>query len=234
MRLGFIDLAPSSATTKEGTSPRVVVPPQPSWASTGGAPCGGTLWRRSHRSEAHRCYQIIEDGDASATIAGARSLMRQSSWWPLSGGGKTTTKETDHIAEKEHIRSGAQVTPETRSAAAPPRAAARSAEVVASAAAKTGTGEATSCAQISPGGADVEDGPDRNAGDQEGSADGRDTARADAGDRCGAVGGLGRNGPGTAALADSARAAPVAEAVPRVAPIVAAPGTHRPITQATP
>jgi hypothetical protein len=120
MRLGFIDLAPSSATAKEGTTPRVMVPPQPSWASTCGAPCGGTLWRRSHRSEAHRCYQIIEDGDASATIAGARSLVRQSSWWPLSGGGKTATKETYHTAEKEHIRSGAQVTPETRSTVAPP------------------------------------------------------------------------------------------------------------------
>jgi hypothetical protein len=106
--------------------------------------------------------------------------------------------------------------------------------VVASAAAKTGTGEATSYAQISPGSADVEDGPDRNAGDQEGSADGRDTARVGADDRCGAVGGLDRNGPRTAALADSARAAPVVEAVPRVAPIAAALGTHRPITPAAP
>jgi hypothetical protein len=39
-------------------------------------------------------------------------------------------------------------------------------------------------------------------------------ARAGAGDRCGAVGGLGRSGLGTATLADSARAAPVVEEVP--------------------
>jgi hypothetical protein len=112
-RLGFIDLAPSSATTKEGTTSWVVVPPQPSWASIGGVPCGGTLWRRSRRSEAHRCDQIIEAGGASTTIMDARSLVGRSSWWPLSSGGKTTTEETDHTAEKEHIRSGAQVTPET-------------------------------------------------------------------------------------------------------------------------
>jgi hypothetical protein len=53
---------------------------------------------------------------------------------------------------------------------------------VASAAAKTGTGEAASCVQISPGDADVRGGPDRNAGDREGGAGGRDTARAGAGD----------------------------------------------------
>jgi hypothetical protein len=78
-RLGFIDLAPSSATTKEGTTPMVVVPPQPSRASTCGASCGGTLWGRSHRFEAHRCDQIIEDDGASATITGARSLVGRSS-----------------------------------------------------------------------------------------------------------------------------------------------------------
>jgi hypothetical protein len=119
-RLGFIDLAPSSATVKEGIAPRVMVPPQPSWASTGGAPCGGTLWRRFHGSEAHRCDQIIEDGGASATIVGARSLVRRSSWWPLSGDGKTATEETNHTAEKKHIRSGARVMLETRPAGAPP------------------------------------------------------------------------------------------------------------------
>jgi hypothetical protein len=118
-RLGFIDLAPSSTTAKEGTTLRVVVPPQPSRASTGRASCGGTLWRWSRRSEAHRCDKIIEDGGASATIAGARSLVGQSSWWSLSGGGKTTIEETDHTAEKEHIRSRARVMPETRLAAAP-------------------------------------------------------------------------------------------------------------------
>jgi hypothetical protein len=120
MRLGFIDLAPSSATSKEGTTLRVVVPPQPSRASTGEASCGGTLCRRSRRSEAHRCDQIIEDGGASATIAGVRSLVGRSSWWLLSGGGKTAIEETDHTAEKEHIRSRARVMPETRSASAPP------------------------------------------------------------------------------------------------------------------
>jgi hypothetical protein len=112
---------------------------------------------------------------------------------------------------------------------------------VASAAVKTGTGEAASYAQISLGGADVGGRPDRNMGDREGSASGRDTARADAGDRCGAVGGLDRSGPGTAALADSARAAPVAEAVPgaalmattRVA-LVAVLGTRRPVALAAP
>jgi hypothetical protein len=83
------------------------------------AVCGGTLWRRSHRSEAHWCDQIIEDGGATATITSARSLVQRSSWWLLSGGGKTKTEKTDHTAEKEHIRSGARVTPETRPAAAP-------------------------------------------------------------------------------------------------------------------
>jgi hypothetical protein len=68
--LGFIDLAPSLATAKEGTTPRVVVPLQSSRVSTGGASCSGTLWRRSHGSEAHRCNQIIEDSGTSATIAG--------------------------------------------------------------------------------------------------------------------------------------------------------------------
>jgi hypothetical protein len=39
--LGFIDLAPSSATTKEGTAPRVMVPPQPSRAGRRAVvPCG--------------------------------------------------------------------------------------------------------------------------------------------------------------------------------------------------
>jgi hypothetical protein len=118
--LGFIDLAPSSATTKEGTAPRVVVPPQPSQASTGRAPCDDTLWRRSRGSEDHQCDQIIKDGSASATIAGTRSLVGRSTWWLLSGGGKTATEETYHTAEKEHIRSRARVTPETRPAAAPP------------------------------------------------------------------------------------------------------------------
>jgi hypothetical protein len=61
-----------------------------------------------------------------------------------------------------------------------------------------------SCAQISPGGADIGGGPDRNTSDREGSAGGCDTARAGTGDRCGTVGGLGRSGLGTAALADSA------------------------------
>jgi hypothetical protein len=84
-QLEFIDLAPSSTITKEGIAPRVVVPPQPSRASTGGAPCDGTLWRRSRGSEAHWCDQIIKDSDASATIAGARSLVGRSSWWLLSG-----------------------------------------------------------------------------------------------------------------------------------------------------
>jgi hypothetical protein len=102
-RLGFIDLAPSSATTEEVTTPRVVVPPQPSWVRTGGAPCGGTLWRRCHKSKAHRCDQIIKDGGASATITGTRSLVRQSSWWPLSCGGKTAIEVADHTTEKEHI-----------------------------------------------------------------------------------------------------------------------------------
>jgi hypothetical protein len=74
---------------------------------------------------------------------------------------------------------------------------------IASAVAKTRTGE-TSCAHISPGGADVGGGPNRNASNREGGADGCDTARAGAGDRCGAVGWLGRSGPGTAGLADSA------------------------------
>jgi hypothetical protein len=84
-RLGFIDLALSLATTKEGTTPRVVVPPQLSWVSMGVASCGGTLWRQSHGSEAHHCDQIIEDGGASATIMGTRSLVGRSSWWSLSG-----------------------------------------------------------------------------------------------------------------------------------------------------
>jgi hypothetical protein len=83
--LGFIDLAPSSTTAKEGTASRVVIPPQPSWVRTGGAPCGSTLWRRSRGSEAHRCDQIIEDGGTSVTIVGTRSLVWWSSWWPLSG-----------------------------------------------------------------------------------------------------------------------------------------------------
>jgi hypothetical protein len=85
---------------------------------------------------------------------------------------------------------------------------------VASTAAKIGTGEATSCAQISLGGADVGGGPNRNAGDWEGSAGGCDTARVSAGDRCGVVGWLGRSGPETAGLADSTREAPMVEAVP--------------------
>jgi hypothetical protein len=84
-QLGFIDLAPSLATAKEGTVPRVVVPPQPSRASTGGVPHGGTLWRRSRGSEAHRCDQIIKDGGASTTIVGTRSLVGRPSWWSLSG-----------------------------------------------------------------------------------------------------------------------------------------------------
>jgi hypothetical protein len=70
---------------------------------TGGAPCGGTLWRRSHGSEAHWCDQIIEDGGTTATITSARSLVQRSSWWLLSGGGKTKTEKIDHTAEKEHI-----------------------------------------------------------------------------------------------------------------------------------
>jgi hypothetical protein len=104
---------------------------------------------------------------------------------------------------------------------------------VASAAAKTRTREAVSCAQISPGGANVGGRPDHNAGNREGGTGGCDTAKASAGDRCGAVGGLGRSGPGTMALADLARAAPVAEVVPGAAPMavarvtsVAVPGTH--------
>jgi hypothetical protein len=104
---------------------------------------------------------------------------------------------------------------------------------------KTGTGEAASCAQISPGDADIGGGPDRNAGDPEGGAGGCDTARAGSGDRCGALGGLGRSGPGTVALADSARAAPVA--VPGVAPMEAArvasaavPENRRPVALAAP
>jgi hypothetical protein len=116
--LGFIDLAPSSVTVKEGTTSRVVVPPQPSQVSTCGAPCGSTLWRRSRGSEAHRCDQIIKDGGASATITCARSLVGRSSWWPLSGGDKTAIEETYHTTEKEHIRSRARVTPETRPAVA--------------------------------------------------------------------------------------------------------------------
>jgi hypothetical protein len=75
---------------------------------------------------------------------------------------------------------------------------------VASAAAKTGTGEAASCAQISPGGVDVGGGPNRNTGDREGSAGGHDTAKDGAGNRCDIVGWLGRSGLGTAALADLA------------------------------
>jgi hypothetical protein len=101
--LGFIDLVPLSATSKEGTTLRVVVPSKPSWVSTGRASCGGTLWRRSRKYEAHRRDQIIEDGGTSATIVGARSLVGRSSWWLLSGGGKTATKKTNHTAEKEHI-----------------------------------------------------------------------------------------------------------------------------------
>jgi hypothetical protein len=93
---------------------------------------------------------------------------------------------------------------------------------VASAAAKTGTGEASSCTQISPSGTDVGGGPDRNMGDREGGVGGHDTARAGTGDRCGAVGGLDRSGPGTAVLADSARGALVAEVVPGAAPMAAA------------
>jgi hypothetical protein len=85
----------------------------------GRALCGGTLWRQSCRSEAHRCDQIIKDGGASTTIAGARSMVGRSSWWSLSGGNKTTTEETDDTAENEHIRSRAWVTPEMRLAAAP-------------------------------------------------------------------------------------------------------------------
>jgi hypothetical protein len=85
---------------------------------------------------------------------------------------------------------------------------------VASAAAKTRTGEAASCAQISPGSTDVGGGPNRNAGDREGGAGGCDMARAGAGDRCDAVGWLGRSGPGMAGLEDLARVALVVEAIP--------------------
>jgi hypothetical protein len=94
----------------------------------------------------------------------------------------------------------------------PPRSvevAAGPAPVASAAAAKTRTGEAASCAQISSGGVDVGGRPDRNVGDWEGGAGGRDT-----GDRCGAVGWLSRSGPETMALADSARAGPMAEVVP--------------------
>jgi hypothetical protein len=106
-----------------------------------------------------------------------------------------------------------------------PNAAARSVEVaarpppVALVVVKTRIGEAATCAQISPGGADVRGGPDHNAGDQEGCVNGHDTARAGAGDRCGTVGGLSRRRPRTA---DSARAAPVVDAVPGAAPMAAA------------
>jgi hypothetical protein len=95
---------------------------------------------------------------------------------------------------------------------------------IASAAAKIGTGEAASCAQISPSDADIGGGPDCNVGDREGGVGGCNTARAGAGDRCSTVGGLGRSGPGTTKLVDSARAAPVVEVVPRadgVAPMAA-------------
>jgi hypothetical protein len=68
--------------------------------------------------------------------------------------------------------------------------------------------------QISLGGADVRGRPNHNAGNREGGAGGRNMARAGTGDRCGAVGGLGWSGPGTAGLADSGRAAPMAKAVP--------------------
>jgi hypothetical protein len=80
--------------------------------------------------------------------------------------------------------------------------------LVASATAKTGIGETTSCAQVSPGDADIGGGPDRNTGDRKGGADGCDTVRA--GDRCDAVGGLGKSGPRMATLVDSTRLAPVA------------------------
>jgi hypothetical protein len=86
---------------------------------------------------------------------------------------------------------------------------------------------------ISLGGADVKGRPNRNAGDREGGAGGRNMARASTGDRCGAVGGPGRSGPGTVGLADSGRAAPMAKAVAGVALMAttrvasaAVPGTH--------
>jgi hypothetical protein len=96
--LGFIDLAPSSATAKEGTTLRVVVPLQPSRLSTGGASCSGTLWRRSHRSEAHRCNQIIEDSGTFATIAGCSAVAARPQQM------KQTTLLRRNISEAGHRR----------------------------------------------------------------------------------------------------------------------------------
>jgi hypothetical protein len=75
---GPVDLRLTGATK----SSRTVAPPQPS--RTPGRWWGGRSSGRSvasggddFRSGSHRCDQIIEDGGASATIAGARSLV----WW---------------------------------------------------------------------------------------------------------------------------------------------------------
>jgi hypothetical protein len=79
-RLGFIDLAPSSATAKEGTTPRVVVPQQPSWVSTGG----------------RHAVVACGDGHADLRLTGATKSLRTAvppqpsralgCWWGGSGG----------------------------------------------------------------------------------------------------------------------------------------------------